>query len=213
MNIMKYSGRVLISKIDNTTGLAVGNESIQNNGTVSLWRLLCGLLETGDITDTAGIGIPAYIDMGYFYEDKSGRRTAKNIGSDDLEKPIPSESTKYQSIIGTLGSIILDKQILNESKQNPDGTTASTSNPVLNLTAYFSLNSFTYTDIKNTGLDDAKDAHIYITLKDTNTGTTPHILAIADTESHEYRIADNETHIIKWQLSFQNIKPTTVQGS
>ena len=46
---MKYSGRVLISKIDTATGVETDNTTIQNSGTVDLWRLICGLLENGNI--------------------------------------------------------------------------------------------------------------------------------------------------------------------
>ena len=202
---MKYSGRVLISKIDTATGVETDNTTIQNSGTVDLWRLICGLLENGNTNDTAGIEIPKYIDIGYFYTEADGSKTAANLNSNELKNPIPPEGKKYQSIIGTSGSIIADKQVLSEIQQSPETTITTTANPILNLTAYFSSNSFTYTDLTEIKeLSGGGDAHIYITLKDINTGTTPHILAIADTEKSNYEIADNETHILKWQLSFKN---------
>ena len=190
---MKYSGRVLISKIDNATGKEIGIATIPNSGTVDLWRLLCGLLETGN---TADIKIPTYIDMGYFY---GGNKAVvmKNVkAAIEANISLPKNSTDpvkindidtyYQSIIGTSGSIIIDKSVLLQSDNNP----------ILNLTAYFSYGSFSQRE------SDVFNDSIIITLKDNN--INGNILALVDTGLNKYEIADNETHILKWQLSFQN---------
>ena len=158
----------------------MANTTLINSGTVDLWYLLCYLLCYGNLNNSK-LNIPQSIDVGYFDDNINVTTTTIN-NSDSLPN---TANAGYHSIVASGGSLFVNKNILTEE---------GTSNPVLEVTSYFSAGNF---------VNKTPGKELYLTLK-SGTADTP-ILAIVDTGSNSYNISENETHIIKWQLSFQNV--------
>lgn len=219
MNILKYNGRVVISKIQTVAqpvGIAEVSDDvvIPNNGTYCLWRLLCLLLRDGKVRvnpndlstnlTEEGVDLPYYIDIGYFKKPgQAGQELDGAAVQDYCDKGIyplgflpegQSAEFEYQSLIAGAGNRILERSLTLTT--NRLGTTPANL-PILELTAYFSAASFSQRASENQG------AEIFIVLK--SGAADGRILALADTGLKEYSILDNETHIIKWQLNFVNV--------
>ena len=220
MNILKYNGRVVISKMQATAAQPAGvadisdDAVIPNNGTYCLWRLLCLLLRDGkvrvDPNDLKsnlieeGVDLPYFIDIGYFkMPGEKGVGLDSTAVQDYCDKGIyplgflpegQLAEFEYQSLIASAGNRILDRNLTLTT--NRLGT-APANLPILELTAYFSAASF------SKRASDDKSAEIFVVLK--SGAADGRILALADTGLKEYSILDNETHIIKWQLNFVNV--------
>lgn len=195
MDAIKYKGKVTISRINSETQLPIANDIvIFNSGTSNLWSLICQLLLNGNAGNDPEVNIPVAIDIGYF------NFNAQTILNEKIFQGDPKNyNTQFHSFIASNGNLFVDKRIIMAGTNTDDnyGT------PVLEFTSYFSRASFVNTA---TG-----SSPVCIVLKD-NTANG-NILAVASTGSPNYSIDDNETQIIKWQLSFQNVVATSSQGS